>query len=175
MSNELDNKSLVTMAKMYNAIELDIIENGGELTPAIEQFMSQLDLETSEKIDAYQFVMKKALVNAEGLRKMAEMYLNAAKALENVESNLKFNIRLHMKERGITEVSGNNASFKLVRSKPKVVINESELEDSYCYLETVKKVDKERIENELRQGYMVKGAMLEDVYALKTTVNKGMK
>lgn len=50
-------QSLYELTKAGNDLSSAIIEAGGEITPEIEQALSELDLKTKDKIDAYKFAM----------------------------------------------------------------------------------------------------------------------
>ena len=166
-------QSLYELTKAGNDLSSAIIEAGGEITPEIEQALSDLDLKTKDKIDAYKFAMDTLEYRAEQLKEEASIFMNTAKSLMAAQERLKLAIKNNMSVNGTSQVNGNRYTFKLVQLSPKMTIDEKFLEDRFYREEVLKKIDRPTIEQAIKQGESVAGVTLEPVFALRPSINKG--
>jgi len=170
-----DNQSLIRLVQSSNSLVQALLETGGELTPEIEAALAHIDTKLPEKVDSYQSIMDRLEIESEYWALKADQFKKMATACKNARERLKDNIKYAMNELGQTELVGNDFKFKLSNSKPKLVVDDVSLDRAYFMQVTETVVDKKRIEEDLRLGIPVKGAKLEEVKSLRSSLNKGSK
>lgn len=124
-------------------------------------------------MDAYQAVLERLEIEGEYWASKAEAYAKMAKGCKGARERLKDSLKYAMKELGTDELIGHDCKFKLSNSKPKLVVDETDLDKSYYMQVTMTVVDKKRIEEDLKIGVPVKGAKLEEVKSIRSYLNKG--
>ncbi len=75
---------------------------------------------------------------------------------------------------GFKKIEGNDSTLTLSKTTPRLVIEDEQLlltQDEYVVTTIDKKLDNAKIKSELQSGKEIKGARLEDSYALR----KGVK
>jgi len=169
----MENKTMAELTSLSHILNQAIIEAGGEITPEIEQLLTDLDIKTKEKVDAYKYAMDKMEIEAEYFKQRAEEFMHVAKGFINSRERLNIILKNRMIVDGSKELLGNDSKFKLVSLKPKMVIDEKFLEDRFYREEVLKKVDRNTIEEAIKQGEAVAGVTLEPVFALRPSINKG--
>jgi hypothetical protein len=164
--------TLFSLVQQAVAIERMIHEAGGEITPELENLMSNVDVNLPEKIDGYKFVIDTLEARAAFFKSQAEPYLKAAKSLAALGDKLSLNIKQAMLTLDKKEIEGNAHRFVISGAKPKLVINPDVLPSEWKMqvVETVP--DKERIKTALDEGFSVTGASYEPSFSLRTYVNK---
>lgn len=175
-----DGNSLSTLIAESVLLEGNIatwaLNHYGEINPAMEQYYEEVKSLRADRVDAYKFVIDRLGVGSDLLRKQAEQFIVAAKALEEAESRIKENMKIGIKTLGADEISGKQWRFKLSEMKPKLVLSpkfQEELPPQYLIIKTIYEADKERLRAHLEQGAKIPGAQLENVYALRSYINKG--
>lgn len=150
-----------------------IIENQGALTPEIEAALAHVETNLPEKIDSYAFILDRLEMEEVYWKEKAEKYARIAKGCSSTMSFLKDRIKQVALENGKTELLGHDNKFTLVNSKPSVEINNEELIEAIYKKEVVTyKIDKKKIEEDLKLGLPVAGASLRETKALRLTANK---
>lgn len=157
-------------------IEQMLIDSGGEITPEIEMEMS-IDSKTIGELIDVRYVSIERLEKAqEFFKAKAESFLKVAQALDSAVDYSKDAIKQYMIETGKKELKGTDYQFKLANSAPKVKITNEEFLDASYKKETVTvSIDKKKIVEDLKSGIMVEGCVLEEVYSLRKSINKGAK
>lgn len=166
--NEL---SLVELSTQYAKLEYKLLESQGEITPEIENELANFEAKLPQKVDAYDFIINKIQANQAMLKSMADKYNAAARTLTNFEDSLKDRIKLAMINLDRTELLGHSTRFKLIKSKPKLVIDESKLSDDYMKTTVQKVPDKDLIRDALDSGQTIQGAKLEEVHYVRSFPN----
>lgn len=161
--------SLVTQAQ---AIEQQIMEAGGELSPEVEQALTQVDLSLAEKIDSYDFVMDRLEGQSDYWKAKAALYTKISKSYDGVRERLRTAIKDAMIALNKTEIAGNDVRFKLQNSAPKLIIDEAKVSDKFKMQITTMVIDKERIKSALKDGIPVEGATLEQGQHIRPYANK---
>lgn len=169
----LSKASMYDLTRTANDIVCSIVETGGEITPEIEQALTELDLKTRDKVDSYKYAIDFLEDRAEYLKQEAKSFIDTANGLMNAQERLKIALKNNMAASGNNQISGNKYIFKLVPLEPKIVIDEKFLEDKFYREEILKKVDRSSIKEAIKQGEAVAGVTIEPVYALRPSVNKG--
>lgn len=134
-------------------------ENGGEITPEIEQMLA---------INAENFVTK-AEGYAEVITKYAQISANAAerikqlqvvkKVADNAERRMKERLQAAMEEYGLTKVECGLRKLSLRTSQAVEITDEAKLPNEYIKVAT--SVDKSALRADLLAGVVVEGAELK--------------
>lgn len=169
------NNSLMQIEADALALEQLIFEQGGELNETIEQWLAEVDQKLAQKVDSYNAVMDRFESTAAHLKKKADTFSAAARAVTNVRERLKDRIKNAMTVLGKTEMTGDHVVFKMVRTAPRLELNEKDLPAQYMIVRQITEPDKERIKNELKDGIAIPGAALLESFALRPYVKKGDK
>ncbi len=161
-----DKTGMALVASNMAQLEMLMLESGEDLSPVV---VSQLNLVT-QNVDLCASVIERCELNAEFFRSKAKAFAAVAKAYEKSEAYLRQMIKDDMVAHGIDELPGTEIRFKLVNMKPKLVIDEANLDPAYFI--PVPQPDKKKVQADLEVGLEVKGARLEEVKALRTYLNK---
>lgn len=159
------SKSLVISQKAVQlASSLELLE--GEVTPDIELQMLELSKSADDAglfLDRSEYLIKyfkdfKSQIDAK--------IKTLEKATEFVESEVKKSVE------ALGELSGDSFTFKLQKTKGKVIVDdESLLHETYLRTTITHAPDKTKIYDDLKAGIEVEGAKLEENYSLKKTIN----
>jgi len=157
----MGNKALMVLVQESAALETALIESGGEITPEIEALLVVKDLHLPEKIDSYAMVTDRMDAVAQFYKLKADMFLRMAKSAESVIDRCEANIKAAMTAMATDEIKGNDIRYKLQKSPPACEIPDENLIDAgYKITQTITKVDKKRITEDLKLGVPVLGAKL---------------
>ena len=170
----LDEKPINTLASMFS-MHADLLKGlleTGEVTPEIESMLAHLEIALPEKVDGYHHILSRLEAEMEYFKAKADELYAASKVISNARDRIKEHIKFKMQEQGLSSLEGLDFKFTLSKSKPKVVVQEELIPKEYTREVTEIKIDKDRISEDLKLGIPVPGAHLEDVFALKTSVNK---
>lgn len=166
------SKSLMTLVAESSELENQLIQSGGEITPEIEALLEVKDLQLPDKVDNYGLVMDRMAMISEFYTQRAEMFLKMSKAADSVIDRCKSNLKLAMENLKTDEILGHDIKFKIVKSNPTVVIeDESKIDPAYTTTQTVVKIDKKRIGEDLKVGIEVAGAKLQQGSSLRQYAN----
>lgn len=164
--------SLIQLIDTASALERALVQSGGEVTPDIEKMLEVTDVQLPEKVDSYALVIDRMDSIERFYKTKAEMYLSLAKSAANVSSRCEANLKTAMQALGTTEIEGFDIRYVLVNSNPACVIeDESLIDGAYKITETVTKVDKKRLAEDLKLGVPVPGAKLERGQSLRRYLN----
>lgn len=168
----MSTKSLAVLIDETAALEHALVESQGEITPEIEAMLAVKDTHLPEKVDAYAMVIERMDTIFAFYRAKAELFNRMAKAAEAVSNRCEYNLKTAMETLHTDEIKGHDIKFKLLKSNPAVEIeDDSKLDPAYLITETVTKVDKKRIVEDLKLGVPVAGAKLRQSFALRKYVN----
>ena len=170
-----ENQSLPQLVQSSHMLVQALLESGGELTAEIEQSLTEIDTKMPQKIDGYQAVLERLEIEGEYWSQKASDFAKMASGCKKARERLKDTLKHAMKELGTDELIGNDCRFKLSNSKPKLVINEVELDKAYYMQVTSTVVDRKKIEEEMAMGVPIAGVRLEEVKSLRPYLNKGSK
>ncbi len=167
-----ENKSLVALAETSAQIERMLAEAGGELTPELETMLSMIDVKLPEKVENYSLLMERMDALAQFYDSRMELLSRMASAARKVVDRCEENLKVAMVKLETDEIQGIDIRFKLQNTAGKVVIpNEKELDPAYTTIESVTKIDKKRIGDDLKLGIPVRGARLEVGKSLRKYAN----
>jgi hypothetical protein len=174
-----EKKTLTTLVSDQVALDNLLLEVAGNITDpeaeaAVSEWMAEITSGIANKVDGYEFRMEAIRLQAEKFKARAEMFSAAAKALTNLENNLKDRLKYSMIQMDKNEISGNYYRYKLQNSKASVHISdETLLPAEYLTAKMVYTPNKTAIKDAIEEGRTVPGASLERGFTLRTYVNKG--
>lgn len=155
----MGNITLYELKAEHHLICEMLEENGGEITPEIEQMLA---------INAENFVAK-AEGYAEVITKYAHISANAAerikqfqtikKIADNAERRMKERLQQAMEEYGLTKVECGLRKLSLRTSQAVEISDEAKLPNEYIKVAT--SVDKSALRADLMAGVVVEGAELK--------------
>lgn len=157
-----------------NDLMARIAESGGELSPELEQELTQLDLSTKDKITSYWGLLRHIKAMAESLGSMATFYANGEKSLWQAHKRIRGALKNALLSVENKELVGNGIVFKLRNSKATLVVDANLIEEDYLYTVVSTQINKDKIREDLEAGIPVKGAQLVESFALIESPNKGI-
>lgn len=170
-------KNLIRVARDVVALEELLLEQGGEIDcqneRIVDRWLEEVKNDLMQKVDSYEWVMKKMEAEVDLLKSRAEEFTRSAKILDNFRERLKMRIKQAMQEMNVTSLKGEYSEFKLAKTKARLEFDESMLLPKYFAARTVTEVDKAMIRESLEQGIEVSGARLVESFALRMNINKG--
>lgn len=170
------SESLNSILQKLVTIEGMLVESQGEITPEIESLLAVKEITLPEKVEGYAAVIERLKLVTEYYENKAELYAKISKATKLAGDRCKDNLKNAMDILGVKELKGVETKFKLSPSNPSVVISdESLIEGPYLITETVTKVDKRKIAEDLKLGVPVKGATLKENFSLRSSILRGDK
>lgn len=169
----MENRSLITMVSEFGAIEQQILENDGMLTPEMERALDLTQGEIKEKVDRYYLFTKSLEAKSTYFKDMENQWKRARQAMENLADGLKNRMKLAMKMKGTTEMEGINFRYILSSGKSKLMIeDESQVPETYWKTRTIEEryLDKEALEADILLGASIPGVRVEPVQQLRSYV-----
>lgn len=161
-----DKSQFALVAKSASDIESMLIEFGDDMTPELQNVLKSI----AQNVDLSASLMERFEASAAVFKKKAQAYQEIARGFEKSESYLRQMIKDDMIAHDVKELSGSDVKFKLVATKPKLVIDEANLDSAYIM--HVPAPDKKKIEEALSLGIEVKGAHQEASNALRSYIIK---
>lgn len=179
--NQDQKRSLYQLVNDSRSIDDLMSETGGEITDeqielTISRWMSEVNSGLAEKVDSYEFKQRALESNIESFKMYAQMFSSSKKSLERLSAALKDRMKESILALGQTQLKGVLFTYKLVNSKPSVVIlDESKIPAVYVREKMVIEIDKDKLRHDLEHGIEVPGAQLEQGFQLRVSTNKGGK
>lgn len=153
--------SLTELLNESSEIEKILADSGGELTPELEQRISNIDVNLPTKIDSYDYLIKRMANAAEFYKQRAQLFTKFSKSCDAISKRIKDSLKFKMINNGLTEISGIEVRFNLRNNKKTVFISdESAIPAKYKILITTEKVDLDKVKDDLEAGIHVPGADL---------------
>lgn len=170
------NNPLISALHFSEKIEEMLIESGGLITAEIEQELKLNPQTITELVDQKYISLERLEISQEFFEKKSEDFKRIAHSLKSAEKFIKESIKQYMIENNKKELVGNEYVFKLSPGKPTVeVMDESKIPESYFKTETVSRLSKDLISDDLKMGIPVDGAILKESYTLRKSINKAAK
>lgn len=161
------SKSLPALIHEMSEIVAQLHENGGELSPVLEQAMDCTGQELQAKTDRYAFFMERLDAEADYWKGKADEMARVARSCKLLKERLNGNIKAAMLTLGQTDLEGNEMRFKISQLASKLVVDDARLPASFKMAVTEYVADKERIKAELASGATIPGAVMEAVFSLR--------
>lgn len=99
--------TLYELTAEMSAIEDELYETGGELTPELEKELTETKESLLRKVDSYNALMQKLGAMAESAKKEAERLTKLKKTAENAQKRVKERLLWNMNVFGIEKLEGN--------------------------------------------------------------------
>lgn len=175
-ASQTANKSLFALTQDYQRLMTLLMETGGELTPEVEQELAVNGELLAAKADKYDFIIGKLEAEETYWKGKADEYARVGRACANARQRLRDGIKASMQFMRATEIVGENTTFKLTGSAPKLVLDQPNMLPGEYVIETVvREPNKDKIKGALKEGLTVPGARMEPVVALRTSVSRKVK
>lgn len=168
-------RSLLSSINQVNAIEKQIIENGGEITEEMNQALVSAGFNIKQKIDGYAFVIEALGERGKYWNEKAALFKKYSKTCLAVVERLRGTLKYHMIEKDTKEIFGKEIRFKLQNANWALEVNEAEIPPEYFKEEIVRTVDKEKIREAIQAGQEVPGAKKVESYSLRVYPNHHAK
>lgn len=157
--------SLMGLERELAFIEQQLISSGGELTPELDAWYSEVAANAAKKIDSIKYVADGLDAKAETLKAMADEFTRAARARSNTAARVRDIIKQAMQMRGMDELHGSLWRAKLSRTAPKItVVDEAEIPQEFFV--TVPQLNREALTRALKAGHNVPGCTVDENKAL---------
>lgn len=175
----MEKRSLFQLTADMAAIEDALWENGGELTPELEEVLTETSASLIAKTDGYGALIRKfdsatASIDAE-IKRLQALKKTASNATERLKERLKFS----MQTNGLSKLEGSLTKISLRRSERVVVDEESILAPYYFTIEAIKdtlpsyvklgdlKIDKTVIKDMIKKdGIAIPDAHMEENWSV---------
>lgn len=155
----ISNKTL----ELVNALEL----SEGEVTENINTML----IELSKSADQSGMFLDRSDAVIAHLKLLTDQIKSKISVIEASQDFVKAELKKSISLLD-SDLEGDIYKFKLSKAAPKVVIDDELLLDQgYMRTKTIVEIDKKAISEDLKKGYMVNGAHLEDNYSLRKSIN----
>lgn len=172
MSNPSENKSLLALVQESNELEKQLIESNGVLTPELEAALEVKEIQLPEKVDGYNAIIERFEWIKKSYKERADFFMALSKSSQSLIDRLESNIKTAMQGLNVEELEGIDYRFKLQKSPPSVVIeDEAKIDGAYKITETITKIDKKRLAEDMKLGVPVAGAKLNQGYYVRSYSN----
>jgi len=162
------SKTLVAIQADYNRLMNEVMESGGEITPAQEAEMEAiLKDQVPAKIEGYIYIQKKLEADEKFFKAEAQKLTAAAATLKKAREWRKDTLLKGMIAMNLKEVSGSTYRVARQATADKLVIDETLLPKKWRLIETTYPADKERIKKQLTSLKKVPGAKLQGGWSLR--------
>lgn len=156
-------KTLAQLFNEANEISMEVIKLHGEITPEMEKAIDELQFETAEKVDNYDWQMDTLKHNAEIIKTRGNGLLKIGRTMENIIERIRDRMKFLMVEGQKPELYGNDCYFKLIVSvkKPTAKYDEALIPAHFFDEQTVYVLNKDRLHDALAAGESVPGVSFE--------------
>lgn len=172
-----ENKSLALLVRDVAVIEEELILSGGEITPAIEQLLAEIDVKLPEKVESYAGIIARMKLASDFYLDRAEQMQKFSSAATKIVARCHENLKNGMNTLGVQELLGTDTRFKLSFTDILVLDDDTQkIPEAYKSTEVVSvtTVDKKRIKEDLKLGVAVSGAELKQNSHVRI-YNRGVK
>ena len=175
----MDTKTLFQLSADMAAIEDALWENGGELTPELEEAMQDTELGLQRKADGYNALLRSFGASKENLKSEIARLTKLLRTAENAEKRIKQHMCDTMGYFGIDKIEGDKCKISRVRTQAMETDDEI-LKQSHAdalaefnanlplYLTAELKVSKTALKQYIKDtGITPNGAAFVDNYSLR--------
>jgi hypothetical protein len=158
-------KTLLQLVVTSQEIETMLINNGGEITPEIEELLEVNSTDIISKVDNYNFIMEKLSSNEAYWKAKATEYAAYAKSFAKAQERIKDHLKMVMQAHELKEIVGNEVRYTLRPSVGSLVVDDaSKLPNEYLIVTT--SPNNAAIKKDLAAGKQIEGAHIEAGYTL---------
>ena len=98
-NNTTTKESLFSIGDSFYALESLIIENDGEITETVDQWLAEYEAKESDKVDAYCFLVGKYEEIASEARRLAQRATTYKNKADSLKDRLKTYMELHDRQK----------------------------------------------------------------------------
>ena len=155
-NNTTTKESLFSIGDSFYALESLIIENDGEITEAIDQWLDEYEAKEADKVDAYCFLVGKYEDIASEARRLAQR----ATAYKNKADGLKDRLKTYMELHNRQKIETGRFTVSVARNGGKLPVELQEGVAPEDLPEQFHKVTVEADKDLLRQALQAEQSML---------------
>jgi len=152
--------SIYQIEQSYNQLAEELIENGGELTPELEQSLAITEEQLQNKSVAYSFVIKEMDADIDIIDAEIKRLQAAKKQREKASEYLKDRIKNAMDLFSIYEIKTPLVKINFRKSETVEVENVNALPAAYKVVKVTEQADKVAIKAALKDGVDVAGCSI---------------
>jgi uncharacterized small protein (DUF1192 family) len=152
--------SIYQIEQSYNQLAEELIENGGELTPELEQSLAITEEQLQNKSVAYSFVIKEMDADIDIIDAEIKRLQAAKKQREKASEYLKDRIKHAMDLFSIDEIKTPLVKINFRKSESVEVENVNALPYAYKTVKVVETADKVAIKEAIKNGADIIGCRL---------------
>jgi len=152
--------SIYQIEQSYNQLAEELIENGGELTPELEQSLAITEEQLQNKSVAYSFVIKEMDADIDIIDAEIKRLQAAKKQREKATEYLKERIKHAMDTFSIEEIKTPLVKINFRKSESVEVENVNALPYAYKTVKVVETADKVAIKEAIKNGADIIGCRL---------------
>lgn len=154
--------SLFHISQEYRQIADILEQNGGELTPELEEALNNNQQALQVKASNIAFVIRDFDLDAEKIAKEIERLQKLQKSKLNAKERLKAYLKQNMEATGITEIKCDLVTVRLQNSRSSVeIIDKEKIPKKYLTKKIDFVPDKKSIKEALESGQTVNGVELK--------------
>lgn len=155
--------SLFHISQEYRQIASILEQNGGELTPELEEALNDNTQALQVKASNIAFVIRDFELDAEKIAKEIERLQKLQKSKLNAKERLKAYLKQNMEATGITEIKCDLVTVRLQNSRASVeIIDKGIIPKKFLSKKVDYVPDKASIKEAIDSGQKVKGAELKE-------------
>jgi len=143
-------ESLLNIGEHFYALESLLIENDGEISEEIDQWLDEYEGKEQDKIDAYCYLIQKFDEISAEAKRLAERSSGYKKKVDS----LKHRLKIHLESRGKNKIETSRFTVSVCRNggvHPVTIhVDVSKLPEQF--VKTIKQPDSERIREALLSG-----------------------
>ena len=153
--------SIFNIEQSYNQLAEELIENGGELTPSLEEALAITEEQLQNKSVAYSFVIKQMDADVDIIDAEIKRLQAAKKQREKASEYLKDRIKHAMDTFQIEEIKTPLVKINFRKSETVEVDDVNQLPAAYKVVKVTEQADKGAIKAALKDGLKVAGCSIE--------------
>lgn len=158
-------QTLYTITEDQRLLNAMLEENGGELTPEIEEAMQITEDNLVAKAEAYGATISEYDAQAEACAAEIKRLMTYKKTCENVSKRMRERLSDAMHTFNTDKLTAGTFRFSFRKSTAVVVENEDMIPEEFFKVETTLK--KKELMDALKAGELIAGASLETRYSLQ--------
>lgn len=152
--------TIYQIEQSYNQLAEELIDNGGELTPELEQQLAITEEQLQNKSVAYSFVIKQMDADIETIDAEIKRLQNAKKQREKASEYLKERIKHAMELFNIEEIKTPLVKINFRKSETVEVEDVNALPNVYKNVKVVETADKAMIKEAIKNGAKIHGCSI---------------
>ena len=154
----MSNISLYNISADFLNIISQLEDNGGELTPELEEALAINEANLVTKVEAYLEVIAKYKALAAEAAEREKQYAAYKRIATNVERSMRERLAYALERMGRDKVEIGMRKVSFLSSTAVNITDEASIPASYVRVET--KIDKESLKRDLKAGLVIEGAEL---------------